>query len=268
MKFDLISDLHLDMHSHAGSPLTPAKLDPNEDSQVLVIAGDLGHDNEENINFMIQCLEYYEKVLFVTGNHDWYAIPSFGWKDSVERIADMRLRVSEEENIHLLEGDSVSCYGFEIYGYNGWYDGQFARQHFNKEPFDIDIMWRRRMNDSRYVTCAKKFDSMFSLEKHPNKSYDLVISHVNPSTKKEHHNEFYREDQFTSFYCFDGQEAIDKARPEYWVFGHTHDPIDFRVGTTEFVCNPYGYPHQAGNRTVRQLELTSKNKGKKKNGRS
>lgn len=268
MKIDLISDLHLDMHSSVGSPVTPTKLAPNEDSRVLVIAGDLGHNNEENVNFMVQCLEYYDKVLFVLGNHDWYAIPSFGWTDSLQRIEHMKRLVDCEKNIHLLDGEPINCYGYDIYGYNGWYDGQYGVEHFRMEQQKINALWSARMNDCRYVTCADEYDSMHTTEKGPEKKYDLVVTHVNPSTKKKHHNPIYRESPLTSFYCFDGLKDIETAKPTYWVFGHTHDPIDFRIGTTEFVCNPYGYPHQAGETKVRQLDLTTNktNKGKKKNG--
>jgi hypothetical protein len=26
-----------------------------------------------------------------------------------------------------------------------------------------------------------------------------------------------------------------------WLFGHTHDAMDFQLGSTRLVCNPHGY---------------------------
>ena len=26
-----------------------------------------------------------------------------------------------------------------------------------------------------------------------------------------------------------------------WLFGHTHDAMDFELGNTRLVCNPHGY---------------------------
>lgn len=32
---------------------------------------------------------------------------------------------------------------------------------------------------------------------------------------------------------------------QYWVFGHTHDAIEYEIGDVKFLCNPLGYPSES-----------------------
>jgi len=32
---------------------------------------------------------------------------------------------------------------------------------------------------------------------------------------------------------------------KYWVFGHTHDPIEYKIEGVDFLCNPLGYPNES-----------------------
>jgi hypothetical protein len=41
--------------------------------------------------------------------------------------------------------------------------------------------------------------------------------------------------------------VIADARPALWVHGHTHDSLDYRIGDTRIICNPFGYLHHEEN---------------------
>ena len=32
---------------------------------------------------------------------------------------------------------------------------------------------------------------------------------------------------------------------KYWVFGHTHDAIEYEMEDVKFLCNPFGYPNES-----------------------
>jgi len=32
---------------------------------------------------------------------------------------------------------------------------------------------------------------------------------------------------------------------KYWVFGHTHDAIEYEMENVKFLCNPLGYPNES-----------------------
>ena len=32
---------------------------------------------------------------------------------------------------------------------------------------------------------------------------------------------------------------------KYWVFGHTHDAIEYEMEDVKFLCNPLGYPTES-----------------------
>jgi predicted phosphodiesterase len=45
---------------------------------------------------------------------------------------------------------------------------------------------------------------------------------------------------------------------KYWVFGHTHDPIEYEIDNVKFLCNPLGYPNESGygeNITMKNFEI-------------
>jgi len=89
MIVDVLSDLHLDFYfkpqltTNANANIVSffrpilTDNDTREIGDVLIIAGDIGHYNEQNIEVLktIQ-KEFYKHVICVLGNHDYYLVNS------------------------------------------------------------------------------------------------------------------------------------------------------------------------------------------------
>ncbi len=47
------------------------------------------------------------------------------------------------------------------------------------------------------------------------------------------------------------------AQPQLWVHGHTHASLDYRIGATRVVCNPFGYARDEENPHFEEAKLVS-----------
>tara|TARA_B100001063_G_C16244804_1_gene302464 strand:- start:21 stop:227 length:207 start_codon:yes stop_codon:yes gene_type:complete len=66
----------------------------------LIIAGDLGHDNEQNIKMLKILKEYYNHIICVLGNHDYYLMGKTNkklFKNSFERVENMRELINSKD---------------------------------------------------------------------------------------------------------------------------------------------------------------------------
>jgi len=112
MKIDILSDLHLDFYfkldlisrENVVSFFEPVFTDnqTREIGNVLIIAGDIGHYNEQNIEVLkIFQKEFYKYIICVLGNHDYYLIDSEAKytfdNDSFTRVEDMRKLINERK---------------------------------------------------------------------------------------------------------------------------------------------------------------------------
>lgn len=257
MKIDLISDIHLDHWDYVNiTPFKLQQLHPNKDSDVLIIAGDLGHINKRIKSFLVECSKYYKQTLCVLGNHDHYCVGKYT-ETTPERVNDLRKIFNSFDNVKLLASEYFTVDDYTFYGYTGWYDGSYAFRHSQLLDQGINMLWYNVMNDSRLITDVNRYDDRRNAEKAtpPTKKADIVITHCNPSTELENQVEKYRHDPVTGFYTFDGLDDLEILEPQLWVFGHTHTPNSYKIGETVFVCNPLGYPHEGTMRKIIQLEV-------------
>jgi hypothetical protein len=45
-------------------------------------------------------------------------------------------------------------------------------------------------------------------------------------------------------YLSDHCSLIEETQPDFWLHGHTHHAVSYRVGRTVVSNNPRGYPHE------------------------
>jgi hypothetical protein len=43
------------------------------------------------------------------------------------------------------------------------------------------------------------------------------------------------------FFVCDLERLIRERRPKLWIHGHTPSSLNYRIGATNVVCNPFGY---------------------------
>lgn len=259
-QFDLISDTHIDfwVNMDSNQPKMKNKLKeftkrllPDNTSDVLVIAGDLGHYNKQNLIFLNILKETYKKILLVEGNHDLYMI-SRNIKEkyknnSSNRINEMKQLASQIEGVHYLDGNIIEIDEIKFSGTGMWYDFTYGTKELNIDKSDVFEAWEDYMNDGVYIKGIenrpyKKFEiEKEKLEKIIYKS-DVIITHVGPDWSNI--TQKYKNDICTSFYYFDGNEYFQYLNEKIWCFGHTHEHYNYIKDGCRFINNALGYPNE------------------------
>ena len=262
MKIDILSDLHFDNYFYGKYTKDDVInfysqiIDFNNCGDVLVIAGDLGHNNHQNIKILKILKEFYKNIVCVLGNHDYYLVGKENkslFKGSFERVFNMRELINKQENIYCLDGDIVEIDGVKFGGCNGWYNEGYLQVNYPDEFFpkySTNIMWQNCTPDYKNILEIENFDDIFEIEKpkieRVYKECDVMITHVNPSAKKEYLSVKYQNPSST-FFCFDGEEYLKNGNMKYWIFGHNHDVIEYEEHNVTCICNPLGYYNESGN---------------------
>ena len=263
MKFDLTSDLHVDFWLDYRSPVKKQqkllgefvrKLLPDEPSNVLVIAGDLGHFNQQN-KLLLEALKvHYKAIVLVHGNHDLYLVSHAQAKkydnNSFNRLNEMVDFANSITGAHYLQGESVKLDGINFAGSGLWYDNTYARQLYSMSDAQIDSMWVDFMNDSNLINAGtEQFDRYRMFNDEYNRllplisGSDVVVTHVAPTydfIPVKYNN------ATSTFYQFDGSDMLLRLGDgKAWCYGHTHDRImGIHRTETQLCCNPLGYPNE------------------------
>ncbi len=268
MIIDILSDIHIDfyfksnaigkkiVHKVFNDILTDGGT--REVGDVLIVAGDLGHDNTQNIEVLRQLQKlYYKDIVCVLGNHDYYLLNK---KDidrynklSQNRADEIKALIDSEPHIHLLDGDVVEIGGIRFGGAMGWYSTAYLQHYFEYKNYhkkDTSLrLWKMAMHDGYTIKGVEHFMDIYHKEYEKLLSVyrdcDIMISHVNPSFKSENQPKRYRRpDVNNTFFTFDGHYLLSGGSMKYWVFGHTHDGIEYDFEGVRCICNPFGYPNE------------------------
>jgi len=71
------------------------------------------------------------------------------------------------------------------------------------------------------------------------KSGDVVITHHAPCSLSV--SPKYKTELTNCFYICDQSELIRKKKPAFWIHGHIHEAVDYKLYDTRIVSNPFGY---------------------------
>lgn len=276
MKIDFISDIHIDFYVSINSPVDQqAKvikkfvetLLPPIPAKYIIVAGDIGHFDKQNLVFMSRLSKIYDKVFYTYGNHDLYLIyeteKELNNRDSMNRTKFLSDETKKFGNVFFLDGDVVQVDDKFFGGFPVWYDGTYGKYFHGLMDFVLDRIWKSCINDHRYIFLNGKnvglmriIESLF-VEQYKRlldnvEQCDLIFSHVPPSWS---HIKPPYQDPTSSFFCFDGQKAIEKCSGKSWIFGHTHVELDYVLGDCHFLCNPLGYPLERKNIKIKSIEI-------------
>ena len=274
MKIDILSDLHFDNYFYGKYTKDDVIsfysqiIDFKNCGDVLVIAGDLGHNNHQNIKILKILKEFYKNIVCVLGNHDYYLVDKESislFKKSLERVSNMRELINKQENIYCLDGDIIEIDGIKFGGCNGWYNEGYLQVNYPDEFFpkySTNIMWQNSTPDYINILEIENFDDFYEMEKpkieRVYKECDVMITHINPSVKDENMNSKYKNNLSNTFFCFDGEEYLKNKSMKYWIFGHNHDVIEYKEHNVTCICNPVGYHNESGNGKwieIKQIEI-------------
>lgn len=280
MKFAILGDTHFDFwlltnfkekHFH----LQFRKLLESAQADVLLLPGDIGHYNAQNLQCLQYMRQYFDRIVVTFGNHDYYLITNsvrekYKYRNpnrpSEERVHEMKKMIEDAEGIDYVDGNILDIEGIKIGGATGWYDGSLLT---NKGHEAVQAEYDKVMNDSNLIVPKQPFDRLFHEQKYRldavYRECDIMMSHVSPLSEWKQFVEMYGFDSdqaardpnysinhealqdYRAFYCFDGKEYLENGSMKHWVFGHTHRNFSRTYErqdgkTVQIHCNSIGYP--------------------------
>lgn len=262
--FDLISDLHLDIYwgyyfgdCEESGVETPSEeaffhdfaqaITPEVPSPVLVVAGDLGHDDRHWIMLCQALLEKYKYILFVFGNHDLYLLPDVAlhrqFKTSSQRWQCLKEATRKLPGVICLEGTTIEIEGIRFGGTGGWYDYSYGLK-LGYEWEYLDAYWRSSFSDGEWIVNSPNPDEEKDKLRSIIHNCDVIVTHVPPDDSQI--DERYRNDLTSSYFYFDGTELIGMAKTgAVWCTGHVHRRHMYMRNGILFASHPLGYPDEA-----------------------
>ncbi|PBK51300.1 serine/threonine protein phosphatase [Pseudomonas syringae pv. actinidiae] len=231
MKALVLSDLHLEFKPLQVPPL---------DIDLVILAGDI----DKGIRGVTWASETFSvPVLYVPGNHEYYS----GHIDyTLEKI---RAASANHTNVHVLDQDEMVIGDVRFLGATTWTDytstGDLARAMSVARESMNDF--RRIRADARYRKLrpddlvARNRVARAWLSKHlaiPFAGKTVVVSHHCPIPQVA--GDESHEGHLGASYFNNWPTLIDQC--DFWIFGHTHHPVDRTLGTCRLISNPRGYP--------------------------
>lgn len=261
MKIDILSDLHFDYYFKQFN-ISNVDIHKVYDryfikdrsiGDVLVVAGDLGHHNNQNIILLkkIKKMYGYKAIICVLGNHDYLLtnrIAEDDYETSFDRANEMKELINAEEGLYCLDGDVVEVDGIKFGGAMGWYSSAFLKAYYPFQDVSASAnngMWKNCMPDGKQIIGIKDFDELYYVERPKLEAVydkcDIMITHINPSFYKEHIAQSYQNEQTTTFFCFNGHDLLRGTTAKHWIFGHTHESYSYEFEGVECHVNAYDF---------------------------
>lgn len=230
-----MSDLHLEF----GNPFVPPVMEGDAET-VLVLAGDISN-KYGSLSWIREVAPRFRHVVLVLGNHDY-------WKAHLQALPGrIKEKLADVSNVSVLERDGVLIDGVRFLGTTLWTD--FDREN----PLSV-ISFCRYMRDCDFIRTGgyRRITGEDILQEHrrarhfletnlavPFEGPTVVVTHHGPSDLSVHGK--YDRSYGNEYYKSDLTDLIFGYEPKYWIHGHTHERIDYTLGETRVVVNPYGY---------------------------
>lgn len=233
----LLSDLHLEMHDYEPEPTG---------YDLVVLAGDI-HTRERGVKWAQE--RFSTPVLYVRGNHEGYGTH---WENN---LAKMRA-AAHGSHVTVMEKDTFVFEGVRFLGATGWTnfqvwhnpheamqaagEGRGAYSRGAKDYRHIRTGPYRRVRPIDTATWAGQTYTWFKQEiARPFDGPTVLIMHHAPSVRS---------------LPWGVREPLDATDANHWddlfdapgvvlgLHGHTHHPVDYRLGRARIFSNPRGYP--------------------------
>ncbi len=257
---DILSDLHFDYYfkQFNNSKIDVKKVydkyflqDGRAAGDVLVVAGDLGHYNNQNLILlkMIKKIYGYKAIVCVLGNHDYYLdglVARDEYENSFLRAKELIDLINTEDDLYCLNGNVIEIDGVKFGGAMGWYSDAYLKYKYPFGNFPLksnNEMWKNCMPDFKMTEGLVNFDDLYHSElpkiEAVYRECDVMITHVNPSFKDEHLSQEFLGQQTNTFYCFNGHNFLRGTTAKHWIFGHTHDSFSYEFSSVACHVNAY-----------------------------
>lgn len=232
MKLLIYSDLHLEFSDFDV---------PKTGFDVVILAGDI-HVGEHGVRWAKNTFVDIP-VIYICGNHEYY-------HGEINEVQDAIRAEVAGTNIHYLENETISINDTRFICATLWTDfGILGNQpvHMMQAGYWMnDYNWIALgdnvlvpQDTERFHQASRKYleDQLRAPDGKTKKS--VVVTHHAPSAQSLK-NERVGVDVSPAYASSLDELMLDYA-PDLWIHGHTHESVDYRIGTTRVISNPRGY---------------------------
>ncbi|MBS2100721.1 MULTISPECIES: metallophosphoesterase [Carboxylicivirga] len=244
MKIQIISDIHQEFG------FNQFRFD---NADIVVFAGDINL-GVKGISWMVKEISN-KPVIYVLGNHEYY-------KGSYPKTLLKIKEAAKGTNIHVLENESIEIDGITFHGATLWTDFSIFGN-----PIKYGIICQEKMNDYKKIRRDPSYSRLRTIDTfnlhnqsiswlknsliESNTVTNIVVTHHAPSIKSVPNQ--YKEDPVSSAYASNLEDFIIEQKPQYWLHGHVHTPVRYKINETEVICNPHGYIDEKYNGYEKEL---------------
>jgi len=229
-----LSDLHLEFFNK-----TPPYSDliEWEKGDILCLAGDIGYPEKEPYHtFLAYCSTKFEFVFIIAGNHEYY---------STKSIEEINRQIEQHcvpfPNVHFLHETTfyIKKYDMYILGTTLWSTttGEPEERFYYNDFRLIPQMAAPEFMDSLH---NKSMNYLIKALEKPTHSKVIVMTHHMPSFDLIAPK--YKGGDMNHLFATHLNSMIKKYTIDHWICGHSHVPMNIKIGRTQIHMNPIGYP--------------------------
>jgi predicted phosphodiesterase len=257
MKFDLVSDLHIDFW---GEQFHTDWL-KDQHCDTLVVAGDVSDNVEMTCEFVDTVLcNAYGRVLIVDGNHEHQ--PQF--PNLEDSIRNWEICIAQTSANYLGFG-AVDIDGVRFIGINGWWSFDFGEPNIAEHTSRNALINRTSWGEDTYLKQKAQglHDAVFLKEQMADAQKQdcpvVVVTHSLPHPSCISWNVYPENNHFVGLYGNTNYEwTFEKDTRnlmKYWLFGHNHDHKNIPYGDASLISNPRGRPKDWNREQYSPLQL-------------
>ncbi len=224
MKFQIMSDLHLEFEGHdLGERFV--KLLPVE-ADNLILAGDVF--SKPHMDVFDECYDWFQskwkRVFYVPGNHEYYGSDALLLSMKLKKHIRRCYMLTDKTQVLSTTLWFKNTVGANLRAKQGMAD------FYQIQNFDRWVT-EEHERDLDYLTMELDF------EKCP---YNVVVTHHLPHHRSIHPR--YGNSSLNQFFFSSDSEELFGIADTLFVHGHTHSKMDYIENYTRVVANPRGYP--------------------------
>ena len=245
----IYSDIHIELWNEF--PTLPVR------AKYLFLAGDICNKNNPLFyKFLDYCSEWWDKVFYTPGNHEFYVRN----KNYNQLLFEYKYEIEKKyKNIYFLDNEAVKLNDdIDVYGSTFW----------TKSPFDTTYEAKQSINDYNWITYFNQtkrhvVDLDISYVNHLSEtSYNnlkqylsnstkptIVMTHFPPIRTGTSDPVYLAQKRQSNLYFAWPDETINDlilTKVPLWISGHTHWSYDINKNDSRFIGNQLGYKSEIG----------------------
>ena len=237
MKIQYASDLHLEFSENRRILRQEGPMDVRGD--ILVLAGDTGYLGDDNFSthpFWDWASENYRQVLVCLGNHEFYKYYDLStMHDGL--VGEIRHNVHYYYNgvVRIEDTDFIISTLWSHIDLKDAYVTERGVTDFHRILYGENILTFANFNQEH----QRCLDFIKRAVAESNAKHKVVVTHHVPSFQLM--SPEFKRSRINGAFTVELADYIAGSGIDYWIYGHSHRNIEKTIGTTQCVCNQFGY---------------------------